>query len=146
MTAMLDLAMHGESAPVTLAAISNRNGISQPYLEKLFASLKAGGLVRGVRGASGGYLLMRTAADISVGEVMAAVDRLDATNCGGEKNCRSGAPCLTHNVWVRLNRQVWNCLNDISLESEVAALATNFFHKPGARADGTEILRQVSVQ
>ncbi|MGI9345491.1 MAG: Rrf2 family transcriptional regulator [Gammaproteobacteria bacterium] len=119
-TALLDLAVHSAcnplQSPTSLAAIGERNHISRLYLEKLFRILSAKGLVKGERGSMGGYRLARSAADISVGEVLQSVDHLDATSCKGHKNCRSGEACLSHDLWVQLNTHMVRFLQQISLE------------------------------
>ena len=83
-TAMLDLALHAAVGPVSLADISERQGISISYLEQLFAKLRRNGLVRSVRGPGGGYQLSRDSDDIDVAAVIAAVDEsVDATPLWG---------------------------------------------------------------
>jgi Rrf2 family iron-sulfur cluster assembly transcriptional regulator len=119
-TAMLDLALHGESGPVSLADISGRQGISLSYLEQLFAKLRRSGLVRSVRGPGGGYQLSRPGADIFAAEIIDAVNEtVDATNCGGDANCLDGDVCLTHYLWSDLSAQIHNFLSAISLGSLV---------------------------
>lgn len=78
-TALLDLARHGQGAPVPLAEVARRQGLSVRYLEQIFCGLRSGGLVDSVRGASGGYRLCRAAEDISVADVVAAVEADKAT-------------------------------------------------------------------
>jgi Rrf2 family iron-sulfur cluster assembly transcriptional regulator len=115
-TAMLDLAVHNMGGPIALADISERQGISLSYLEQLFAKLRKTGLVASTRGPGGGYTLGRTAAAIAVSDVIAAVDEnVDATRCGGLKNCQHDLPCLTHDLWEDLNRQIRNFLSGVSL-------------------------------
>lgn len=122
-TAMLDLALHedqlcGDAAacPLALCEIAERQNISSAYLERLFAGLRRHDLVIATRGACGGYRLARSAADISIADVMTAVSEdLDATKCGGEKSCHDGAGCLTHDLWEDLTRHVQNYLSEISL-------------------------------
>ena len=115
-TAMLDLALHAGSRPVTLAGISERQGISLSYLEQLFTRLRKHGLVSSTRGPGGGYSLSRSAHDIQVAEVVAAVDEnVDATRCGGKGDCQDGQRCLTHDLWSELSEQVYAFLNGISL-------------------------------
>lgn len=117
-TAMLDLAVHSHTmkGPITLADISERQGISLSYLEQLFAKLRKTGLVASTRGPGGGYTLGRPAADIAVSDVIAAVDEaVDATRCGGLKNCQHDLPCLTHDLWEDLNRQIRTFLSGVSL-------------------------------
>ncbi len=126
-TAMLDLAMHEDQicgseagCPLALCEIAERQSISSAYLERLFAGLRKHGLVVATRGACGGYRLARSAADISIADVMTAVSEdLDATRCGGEKTCNDGAGCLTHDLWEDLSRHVHNYLDDISLNDLV---------------------------
>lgn len=115
-TAMLDLALHVHEGPVTLAGISERQGISLSYLEQLFTRLRKHGLVTSTRGPGGGYSLSRAAQDIAVSEVVSAVDEsVDATRCGGRGNCHDGRRCLTHELWAELSEQIHNFLSDISL-------------------------------
>ena len=84
-TAMLDVALHAEQGPVPLADISERQGISLSYLEQLFARLRKHGLVSSVRGPGGGYRLGLAPGEISVGQVITAVDEsVDATKCLGK--------------------------------------------------------------
>ncbi|VAW76417.1 Iron-sulfur cluster regulator IscR [hydrothermal vent metagenome] len=115
-TAMLDLALHADQGPVTLAVISDRQGISLSYLEQLFTRLRRNGLVSSMRGPGGGYLLSGDAADIAVADVVSAVDEsVNATRCGGQENCQDGKRCLTHDLWTELSDQIFSFLSDISL-------------------------------
>ncbi|MEE8286534.1 MAG: Fe-S cluster assembly transcriptional regulator IscR [Gammaproteobacteria bacterium] len=115
-TAMLDLAIHHDQGPVTLADIARRQGISLSYLEQLFARLRKRGLVRSSRGPGGGYRLGRAAEDIAVGEVIGAVDEsVDATRCRGLENCQADARCLTHDLWQDLSKQIHDFLDGIDL-------------------------------
>ena len=119
-TAMLDLALHAQTGPVSLADISGRQGISQSYLEQLFARLRKQGLVDGTRGPGGGYRLGKQTSDISVADVIDAVNEsVDATKCGGEKNCQGEQRCLTHDLWEDLSGQIRRFLDDVSLEKLV---------------------------
>jgi Rrf2 family iron-sulfur cluster assembly transcriptional regulator len=115
-TAMLDLALHGDKGPVTLADISENQGISLSYLEQLFASLRSKGLVRGVRGPGGGYYLGREMDEISIANIICAVDEwVEFTRCQGRGNCRNGQRCLTHSLWDELSEQIYHFLEDITL-------------------------------
>lgn len=114
--AMLDLALHNDQAPVNLADISARQGISLTYLEQLFRKLRKKGLVESVRGPKGGYRLALNADEITTARVMYAVDEaIDVTRCGGQQNCMGDVRCLTHDLWLGLNRHVSDYLNGISL-------------------------------
>lgn len=120
-TAILDLALHCEQKPVSLGDISRRQGISLSYLEQLFAKLRRQKLVNSVRGPGGGYLLAKATADISVAEVVDAVNEsLDATRCEGRGDCQHGEVCLTHYLWEDLSAQIHSFLNNISLADLVA--------------------------
>ena len=115
-TAMLDLAMHGDGAPVSLSDISDRQGISLSYLEQLFSKLRQNSLVQSVRGPGGGYSLARIPDSISVAEIISAVNEsVDATNCAGVGDCQNGEMCLTHYLWEDLSDQIRMFLGDISL-------------------------------
>src|SRR6201991_2728418 len=111
-TAMIDLALRDEGGPVTLAAISERQGISLSYLEQLFGKLRRHALVESVRGPGGGYTLGRPAVDISVAEIIHAVDEaVDATQCKGKENCLDDHRCLTHDLWANLNARMVDYLD-----------------------------------
>lgn len=115
-TAMLDLAIHAGKGPVSLADISERQGISLSYLEQLFAKLRRNELVRSVRGPGGGYQLNREQQDIDVAQVIDAVNEsVDATGCGHTGNCQDGNVCLTHHLWCDLSSQIHAFLSQISL-------------------------------
>lgn len=116
-TAMLDLAVYSQINPVTLTDIAARQTISLSYLEQLFARLRKAGVVIGVRGPGGGYKLSRDTKDISIAEIIAAVDEpIDSTKCGSKRNChKNNEPCLTHDLWMGLSEQIRNYLEKISL-------------------------------
>lgn len=119
-TAMLDLALHATKGPVSLADISERQGISISYLEQLFAKLRRKGLVSSVRGPGGGYRLSREGGEIFVAEVIDAVDEsVDATRCQGLGDCQNGETCLTHDLWQQLSAEIHRFLGDISIQSLV---------------------------
>ncbi|MBK8453713.1 MAG: Fe-S cluster assembly transcription factor [Thiofilum sp.] len=125
-TAMLDLALHDHKGPVTLADISNCQGISLSYLEQLFARLRKEGLVEGVRGPGGGYRLGRPANQITIAQIIDAVDeKIDATRCQGGPGCHGGEKCLTHQLWADLSDQLYKFLDDLTL--------ANFVSRPEVR-------------
>ncbi|MEO7025929.1 MAG: Rrf2 family transcriptional regulator [Caulobacteraceae bacterium] len=110
-------------AAVSLAAIAARQQISRPYLEQLFARLRRRGLVRSVRGRAGGYRLARPASEVSIAEVVTAVDEgLRATRCAGHgAGCMlGGARCLTHDLWAETGRRIESYFSAISLADVVA--------------------------
>jgi Rrf2 family transcriptional regulator, iron-sulfur cluster assembly transcription factor len=119
-TAMVDLAISGGERPVTLGDISERQKISLSYLEQLFGKLRRKALVSSVRGPGGGYRLTRPTAELSVGEIILAVDEpIDATQCGGKENCRDEQKCITHDLWTDLNRHIFEYLNAVKLSDLV---------------------------
>ncbi len=119
-TAMVDLALRDGSGPVTLAEISSRQKISLSYLEQLFGKLRRHQLVESVRGPGGGYCLAKDMAQISVAEMILAVDEpIDATQCAGKENCRDEEKCLTHDLWATLTTRIFDYLESVSLRQLV---------------------------
>ena len=120
-TAMIDLGLHhGGGEPVTLAEISGRQKISLSYLEQLFGKLRRHGLVESVRGPGGGYHLARDMGEVSVADIILAVDEpIDATQCGGKENCHDDQKCLTHDLWAALNERIFDYLGSVSLRQLV---------------------------
>ncbi len=116
-TAMLDLALHADEGPISLAEIAERQEISLSYLEQLFARLRKRSLVTSVRGPGGGYRLGQAASEIDVARVITAVDeRIDTTACGGRGNCHGDRKCITHELWQELSDSIYNYLSHISLQ------------------------------
>jgi Rrf2 family iron-sulfur cluster assembly transcriptional regulator len=116
--AMADLAGHSLGDPVTLAAIAERQNISQAYLEQIFVKLRRAGLVESVRGAAGGYRLGRPADEITIADIVAAVEEtMEVTRCeaGGLEGCVNGQRCLTHDLWDELERHINMFLEAVSL-------------------------------
>src|ERR1700686_2350079 len=119
-TAMLDLALHGASGPVTLAGISERQKISLSYLEQLFGKLRRRELVESVRGPGGGYHLARAASQVTVADIIRAVEEpVDSTQCGGRGNCHDSPPAMPHALWEELNTTVYGFLAGVSLSQLV---------------------------
>jgi Rrf2 family transcriptional regulator, iron-sulfur cluster assembly transcription factor len=121
--AMADLAKFGSEGATALAVISERQKLSISYLEQIFGQLRQAGLVESVRGRAGGYRLARPAADISVAEVMHAVEEatrmtrcVDAENARG---CLGHSKCLTHGLWHALGRHIQDFLGGVSLQDVV---------------------------
>ena len=123
-TAMIDLALRETHGPVTLAGISQRQKISLSYLEQLFGKLRRFNIVESTRGPGGGYTLARKSDEISVADIIVAVDEpLDATQCGGKGNCHSDEEnhgrCMTHDLWSNLNSKMVEYLSSVSLRDLV---------------------------
>ena len=121
-TAMLDIALHRGGGPVTLAGISQRQNISLSYLEQLFGKLRRHELVESTRGPGGGYSLGRAAAEITVADIIVAVDEpIDATGCNGNEHCmgEDAGKCMTHDLWAGLNAKMIEFLDSVSLKKLV---------------------------
>jgi Rrf2 family transcriptional regulator, iron-sulfur cluster assembly transcription factor len=120
-TAMIDIALRDGGGPVTLSDISQRQKISLSYLEQLFGRLRRQGLVNSTRGPGGGYRLARQPADVSVADIILAVDEpIDTTQCGGKENCHDDHKCLTHDLWTKLNAHIFDYLKAVTLAQLVA--------------------------
>ncbi|MBU3540974.1 Fe-S cluster assembly transcription factor [Polynucleobacter sp. UB-Tiil-W10] len=123
-TAMIDLALRETHGPVTLAGISQRQKISLSYLEQLFGKLRRFNIVESTRGPGGGYTLARPSSEVSVADIIIAVDEpLDATQCGGKGNCHTDdenhGRCMTHDLWSNLNSKMVEYLSSVSLKDLV---------------------------
>ncbi len=140
-TAMADLAERHGKGPVTLFSISERQKISLSYLEQLFGKLRKHNIVIAVRGPGGGYYLARPASEISVADIIIAVDeQIDATLCGGRADCNDNKQCSTHDLWMGLNEVLHTYMSKVNLQQLIAnhekssqtAVAVNISHLKGS--------------
>lgn len=119
--AMVDLALHSQDKPVTLADIASRQEITQAYLEQIFSRLRQCGLVKSVRGPGGGYLLSRPRTEINVADIVISQDeKIKMTRCTTHKEggCMTGrAKCLTHDLWDGLGHSIHDYLSNVTLEN-----------------------------
>lgn len=130
-TAMIDLALRGEDGPVALAGISERQKISLSYLEQLFGKLRRFSLVDSVRGPGGGYCISRPLTQLTVADIIRAVDeQLDATQCGGRENCHDEHRCMTHDLWTTLNNKMYDYLASVTLAELVEKQRLKMAGKP----------------
>jgi Rrf2 family iron-sulfur cluster assembly transcriptional regulator len=137
---MIDLALHNGGEPVTLAEISGRQRISLSYLEQLFGKLRRHQLVESVRGPGGGYCLAKDIGQVSVADIIQAVDEpIDATQCGGKENCHDDQKCLTHDLWAALNDRIFDYLEGVTLRQLVDAQKA----KEAARNAGVSPVRDM---
>ncbi|AGA32064.1 Iron-sulfur cluster regulator IscR [Thioalkalivibrio nitratireducens DSM 14787] len=116
-TAMMDIAIHERSGPVTLIGISERQGISMSYLEQMFAKLRKGGLVEGIRGPGGGYRLARRPDKISVANIIDALG--DTMNLNRLKQHPSDSEeelPLTERLWQEFDQKLHDFLDGITLD------------------------------
>lgn len=117
--AFIDLAVRGEGEPVPLTSIAERQNISVSYLEQLMAKLRKAELVTSVRGVNGGYMLTRSAQEISVGDVLRALEGdLKPVDCAGigsgkETHCSGSDRCISKIVWQRINDSINQTIDSI---------------------------------
>ena len=125
--AMADLASHSagleNAAPLTIASVAERQHISQTFLEQIFMHLRRAGLLESVRGPGGGYRLARRAKNISIYEIMQAVEEpVQMTRCSLDEvgGCVAGQRCLTHGLWQDLGQHITQFLTGTTLEDVLA--------------------------
>ncbi len=142
-TAMIDLALRESTGPVALAAISARQQISLSYLEQLFGKLRRHELVESTRGPGGGYSLGRKASEITVADIIVAVDEpIDATGCQGKENCmgEDTGRCMTHDLWAALNSKMIEYLASISLQRLRRRPTRQGRHRSGATRQARDLV------
>ena len=136
-TAMIDLAQNQDGA-VSLKDISDRQSISLSYLEQLFCKLKNFKVVTSRRGPGGGYVLNKKSSEISLHEIITAVEEnMDQTQCGGSMNCNKEKPCTTHNVWTGLNKIISDYMKNITIEDVISNEVIHSLHD--ARESDTHV-------
>ena len=114
--AMYDLALH-QDGPIPLREIAARQEISEPYLEQLFASLRKCDLVRSSRGAQGGYTLSRPAKEISIGEILKALEGSTcSTDCVGDRGCGNACFCPSHPLFAKIQQSIDQVLSTMTLQ------------------------------
>ena len=119
--AAVDLALFAKDEPISISTIAAREGLSESYLEQLFAKLKKAGIVLSIRGTNGGYQLARSAADISVGDVLRALEGdMVVVDCpDNESECAKFGSCVTKYVWKRINNSINDTMDAMTLEEIV---------------------------
>lgn len=121
--ALIDLAQYSEIEPVSISSIAARQAISEGYLEQLMSLLKKAGLIKSIRGAGGGYVLAKDVSEISVGDVLRALEgSLQPVECAAfssEDSCEAAGGCVTKYVWQRINESINQTVNEISLKQLV---------------------------
>ncbi len=123
--ALLSLALHGEeSGPTSVRDIAERTGLPQPYLEQILLALKGAGIVRSKRGVGGGYVLAREPAQITLGEIVSAVDGPIAVGDFGEPHqdgaCDHEGQCVLLAVWAGLSNRMRAELDSYTLSDIVS--------------------------
>ena len=121
--AMIDLARYSEVEPVSINSIAARQNISERYLEQLVALLRKAGLVKSIRGATGGYILAKDAAEISVGDILRALEgSIEPVKCAAfysEEGCMASDGCVTKYVWQKINDSINETVNQMMLDELV---------------------------
>ena len=139
-TAMMELALRHKQGPVTLADISVEQSISVSYLEQLFAQLRKHGLVTGLRGPGGGYCLRRPASEISVADILRAVDEsLEAVSRPQRNEESADAEHRGESLvlWDQLSHQIYDYLDSISLAQAVS-------HKESGKTEAGTLQRSAA--
>lgn len=114
--ALLYLSLLPEGDYASTRTIAEQTGISDGYLEQLFIPLKKAGLIRGIRGAQGGYLLGKKPSEITAGDVLRAVEgSLEPVACLSSGTCPAEAKCITRHTWSQLYREISDCVDSITL-------------------------------
>ncbi len=121
--AMIDMARYSEKEPVSISSIAVRQEISEGYLEQLVSLLKKAGLVKSIRGAGGGYILARNMAEISVGDILRALEgSLEPVRCAAfysEEGCIASDGCVTKYVWQKINESINRTVDEMKLDELV---------------------------
>ena len=124
-TAALDLAFHQQAGPVSLADISERQVISLSYLEQLFSKLRKNDIVNSTRGPGGGYKLSKAPEEVTIVDIIIAVDEsYRANGCSSGEYCQGTTRCLTHDLWDELSNKIHGFLDGISLADLMSHSAT----------------------
>ena len=125
-TAVLDLALHQDTGPVSLAAISERQRISLSYLEQLFAKLRRNNIVSSTRGPGGGYKLTNDVEEVRVSDIILAVDEsCKVVDCNDSNGCHEDYQCLTHDLWQELSDEIRSFLDGITLSEIMSQQGVN---------------------
>jgi Rrf2 family iron-sulfur cluster assembly transcriptional regulator len=121
--AMADIALFRDKGPISLTDVSLRQNISLAYLEQIFIKLKNKNLVKSIRGAKGGYVLVNPPEDIKISNIISAVDEeVKMLNCKKEskRGCNNkSSKCITHNLWDQLDQHINNFFEKVKLQDLV---------------------------
>ncbi|MEH0022974.1 MAG: RrF2 family transcriptional regulator [Desulfobacter sp.] len=125
---ILDLGVYGAEKPVPLGDVSKRQNISLKYLEQLTVKLKKAGLIKSLRGASGGHMLAKPADQITIGQIVRTLEgKAQITDCADDQRqscgvCNKAGDCLSRWVWVEASNAMFECLDSITV-SRLLAMA-----------------------
>ncbi len=115
--AMIDLAMHSQTHPIPLPQIATRQNISQHYLEQLFVKMRRSDLVKSTRGPGGGYVLARPTSEITMKDVLSAVEEeIKPVDNSDEEGSGNPAASGSRRLWEKLEESIDRTLTDTTLE------------------------------
>lgn len=119
--AIFELSLNQDDGPIPLKLIAKRQNISDQYLEQIFLILKKAGLVKGVRGAQGGYLLGKDAKEITVGDILTALEGpVSLSDCVlNEDVCENSNTCVTKIVWEKIKNGIDEVISSITLQDMI---------------------------
>jgi len=120
---MVNLAVHKDEGPNAVYQVAEREGISDRYLEQIMTSLKRAGLIKSIRGPQGGYVLTREPAEITVGEIIRALEGpIAPVDCVSEEypeECERADYCVTRVLWAKVRDSIAGVLDSYSLQDLV---------------------------
>jgi len=115
--AALELALKYGTGPVMVREIAEKQGISERYLEQILNTLRTSNLVNSTRGAKGGYELAKTPGDITLGDIVRALEGpLDIVSCTGDADCINELTCATQTVWRDVKNAIEGILDNVTLQ------------------------------
>ncbi|ABS34082.1 MULTISPECIES: RrF2 family transcriptional regulator [Clostridium] len=120
--AIIDLAINSTEEAVTLKSISERQNISEGYLEQIFSLLRKNNLIKGIKGAQGGYILEKDSAHITAGEILRALEGdLSVVELNDDYLNNRMEKSIKTNLWDRINESIERVVDSITLEDLVEA-------------------------
>ena len=118
--AMVDLAINYGEQPISIKSISERQIISEYYLEQLFSSLRKAKLIKSVRGAQGGYILNRAPEEITIYDVINVLEGpIEISDCLEEGSCNKIDCCATRLLWKKIKNSIDSVTSSITLKDIV---------------------------
>lgn len=135
--ALLEIAVQSEQGPITIRDISRKQHMSVSYLEQILHRLKKAGIVKSIRGARGGYQLAREGEQITVNQVIRALDGpISISYCDSprlrEKSCIGPSACVSRNLWKELEKLIEGALSSVTL----ADLKRDILNRQGLKVSG----------
>ena len=118
--AMVDLAIHYGESPISIKSISQRQGISEYYLEQLFSALRKAKLIKSIRGAQGGYVLNKLPEEITVADIMEVLEGpIEISDCVEGTTCNNGNCCASRLVWQKIKTSIEDVTTSVTLKDIV---------------------------